>query len=253
MSQGIIYLVSGGRSYLGELRTSLESLRRVEPDLPVTVFSRFPLPRGTKADFQKIDSPEHPLKLKVLTLSRSPYERTIFLDTDITLRGPVSPLFSGLDDHDFCVANSHEADWSVRPPRFVAMVKPRDYNTGVLVYRKSSPAMGRFLGRWEEAVMAQDSTDMWAGHNCDQTHFNRLVAAGALEDSGVRLKELDNVVYNCRGTMLDAVVKAGRAKHVVIFHHRTMAMKLSKLAYSAMDPQTAVEIGKKIARQLKLR
>ena len=41
MKRGITYLASGGRSYLGELLTSIQSLRRHEPDLPVTVFSRF--------------------------------------------------------------------------------------------------------------------------------------------------------------------------------------------------------------------
>ena len=46
MKRGIIYLASGGRSYLGELLTSFQSLRRWEPTLPVTVFSRFTLPKG---------------------------------------------------------------------------------------------------------------------------------------------------------------------------------------------------------------
>jgi hypothetical protein len=41
MKRGITYLASGGRSYLGELLTSFQSLQRHEPELPVTVFSRF--------------------------------------------------------------------------------------------------------------------------------------------------------------------------------------------------------------------
>jgi hypothetical protein len=249
-SQGVIYLVSGGRSYLGELMTSLGSLRRHEPDLPVTVFSRFPLPRSAKADFKQIDSPEHPLKLKVLSLRQSPYEHTLFIDTDTSLRAPVRDVFAHLQDHDFCAANSHEADWSVQPPRFVRMVKPRDYNTGVLIYNKTSPATDAFLQRWEQAVLAQDASDMWAGHNCDQHYFNRLVTAGALEECGVRFKELDNIVYNCRGTMYDAVAAEGRAGDIRIFHHRTRAMKLRKLFYAATDPATIHELARKFTRRV---
>jgi Nucleotide-diphospho-sugar transferase len=248
---GIIYLVSGGRSYLGELITSLKSLRRHEPCLPVTVYSRFAVPAGLRAEWVPLDSREHPLKLKVLALRRSPYERTLFLDTDITIRGPLREVFGNLDTHDFCAANSHEADWSVKPPRFVTMVKPGDHNTGVLLYRKSE-AMLQFLDRWEQAVLAQDPADMWAGHNCDQHHFNTLVRAGALPSCGVDFHELDNVIYNCRGVMLDAVKAAGRESDIRIFHHRTRAMKLRKLFYSATDPATAKELLRKCARRLGL-
>lgn len=249
-SCGVIYLVSGGRSYYGELITSLKSLRHHDPDLPVTVFSRFKVPGSLRCDSVSLNSREHPLKLKVLTLRRSPYERTLFLDTDTTVRGPLRPVFAMLDDHDFCAANSHEADWSVNPPRFVAMVRPGDYNTGVLLYRKSN-AMLRFLQRWEEAVLAQDPSDMWAGHNCDQHHFNLLVRAGALTASGVNFLELDNVIYNCRGVMLDEVKRIGRESGIRILHHRTRLMKLRKLFYSATDPTTATDVFRKITTRLK--
>ena len=247
---GVIYLASGGRSYLGELITSLKSLRRFDPALPVTVFSRFKVPASLRCHWVPLDSREHPLKLKVLTLRRSPYERTLFLDTDITLHGSLAPVFAFLDGHDFCAANSHEADWSVNPPRFVAMVKPRDYNTGVLLFRKSE-AMLRFLDRWEQAVLAQDPADMWAGHHCDQYHFNRLVSAGALEECSVSFHELDNVVYNCRGIMRAEVQRLGREADIRVFHHRTRAMKLRKLLYSATDPATAREILRKCTNRLR--
>ncbi len=247
---GIIYLVSGGRSYLGELITSLKSLRRHEPDIPVTVFSRFKVPPSYRCDWVPLESREHPLKLKVLTLRRSPCERTLFLDTDITLHGPLRPVFDNLDAHDFCAANSHEADWSVNPPRFISMVKPRDYNTGVLLYRKSE-AFLRFLSQWEAAVLAQDPLDMWAGHNCDQHHFNKLVAAGALEQCGVNFGELDNIVWNCRGIMRDPVRALGREADIRVFHHRTRAMKLRKLLYSATDPATARDVVRKLAGRVR--
>lgn len=251
MERGIIYLASGGRSYLGELLTSLRSLRRFEPDLPVTVFSRFPVPRGLKScTALPITSNEHPLKLKVLTLKESPYGETLFLDTDTTVLGPLGPIFDELAGHDFAAANSHEADWSVQPHRFLAMVKPRDYNTGVLLYRKTEP-MRRFLTHWEAAVMAQDASDMWAGHHCDQFHFNQLVTHGALEKCGVDFLELDNVVCNARGIMIPEIKRLGRMREVRILHHRTRSMKARKLFYSVTNWPTIREIGIKAMRRLR--
>ncbi|MDB6071610.1 MAG: hypothetical protein JWL81_2781 [Verrucomicrobiales bacterium] len=251
MNRGIIYLASGGRSYLGELLTSFHSLRKFEPDLPVTVFSRFTVPRGLKnCTALPITSDEHPLKLKVLTLKESPYEETLFLDTDTTIRGPLMPVFDKLADHDFAAANSHEANWSVQPARFVALVKKRDYNTGVLLYRKSH-AMLKFLSQWEAAVLAQDASDMWAGHNCDQFHFNKLVSEGALERCGVDFLELDNVVCNARGAMLPEIKRLGRSNEIRILHHRTRAMKLRKLFYSVTDAATIREIGLKALQRVK--
>ena len=88
------------------------------------------------------------MKLKVLTLKESPYEETLFLDTDTTVRGPLGPIFDQLGGHDFAAANSDDADWTVKPFRFLGLVKPGDYNTGVLLYRKSEPML-RFLNQWE--------------------------------------------------------------------------------------------------------
>ncbi len=251
MKRGIIYLASGGRSYLGELLTSFESLRRFEPDLPVTIFSRFAVPAGLKnCTARPITSLEHPLKLKVLTLKESPYEETLFLDTDTTVRGPLAPIFDQLAEHDFAAANSHEADWSVQPYRFISMVKERDYNTGVLLYRKTDP-MRRFLAAWETAVLAQDAADMWAGHNCDQFHFNRLVTDGVLEQAGVDFLELDNVVCNARGIMVPEIKRLGRMADIRILHHRTRAMKARKLLYSVTDWPTIREIGIKALNRAK--
>ena len=251
MKRGIIYLASGGKSYLGELLTSFHSLRRFEPEIPVTVFSRFTVPRGLKnCTALPITSSEHPLKLKVLTLKESSYEETLFLDTDTTVLGPIAPIFDQLADHDFAAANSHEANWSVQPYRFLAMVKPRDYNTGVLLYRKTEP-MQRFLAEWEAAVMMQDAYDMWAGHNCDQFHFNKLVTAGALERCGIDFLELDNVVCNARGIMVPEIKRLGRMGDVRILHHRTRPMKARKLLYSVTDWPTIREIGIKALNRVR--
>ncbi len=237
-SRGVIYVVTGGRSYLGELMTSIGSLRQFEPDLPVTVFSTFPIPTRPGVTCIATDPAENPHKLKVYSLSGSPYEQTLFLDTDTFIRGRLEPLFEELKDRDFCAANAHVADYSTRPPRFIAMVKPGGYNTGVLLFR-NSPATRAFLREWEAAVRNHDPADMWAGHNGDQHFFNKLLREGALDACGVRWGDLDNARWNCRGIAISTLKESGAWADVRILHHRTTSMKLRKLMYSATDLGTA--------------
>jgi hypothetical protein len=249
-SRGVIYLVSGGRSYLGELLTSLRSLRRYEPTLPVTVFSRFALPAGTPCSWVPFRSDHHPLKEKVMVLPLSPYEETLFLDTDTTILGPVQPIFDYLNELDFVVGNMFLGDWSVKPTKLLALVKPDDYNTGVLVFRRT-PETGAFLDKWKEAVLPQNPKDMWAGHNCDQDYFNKIVREGAPQDCGLRFGTFPNVIYNVRGTMTPELKNQGLWPEVRIYHHRTRRMKVNKMLFSFTDPDTAREVAIKLWGRLK--
>lgn len=238
--EGVIYLVSGPRSYLGELRTSLLSLRRHEPDLPVTVFSPYEIRKDLRVDHLQYDNDLHPLQQKVDVLGASPYAKTLFLDTDTTVLGPIRPIFDHLDVHGFAVAHASLADYSVRPPKLAALVDPTQYNTGVLCFN-DSPGTCRFLARWKSEVFAQDPADMWPGHHCDQTHFNQLVAEGAIDECGVDFTSISNTVYNVRGLMIEEMKRQGMWDDARILHHRTRGMKARKLAYSLTDIAAAKE------------
>ena len=239
-SEGVIYLVSGPRSYLGELRTSVLSLRRNEPDLPVTVFSASGIRKDLRVDHVHYDNELHPLQQKVDVLAKSPYARTLFLDTDTTVLAPIRPVFDYLDAHGFAAAHASLADYSVRPPRLSAMVDPTQFNTGVLCF-DDSPGTRRLLERWRNAVFAQDPADMWPGHHCDQTYFNQLIADGAVAECGVAFTAIPNIVYNVRGLMIDDMKDQGLWEDARILHHRTPAMKARKLAYSLTDMSAAKE------------
>jgi hypothetical protein len=250
--RGVIYLVSGPRSYLSELSTSLASLRRHEPDLPVTVFSRYALPGRAQADHVVYDNEHHPLKQKVLVLAESPYEQTLFLDTDTTILGPITPVFDRLADSNFAVAHTSIVDRSQQPWKLVEFENPGEYNTGVLLFDDSVPTRA-FLQRWQDAVMPQDPTDMWAGHNCDQSYFNHIVPAGAPAECGVAFGTLPNVVYNVRGVMVDEMKRRDLWKDARVFHHRTRQMKLRKALFSVTDVAMVRESARKGAEKVRRR
>lgn len=248
--RGVIYVVTGGRSYIGELLTSVASLRKHEPDLPILVFTDFPIPERYGLNTERLEFNDNPHKLKVSSLRRSPFEETLFLDTDTQIRGSLEPLFAELNGRDFCAANAHLADYTVRPPRWISMVKEGEYNTGVLLFRKSK-ATSEFLGSWEAAVRAHDSSDMWAGHFGDQYFFNNLVQNGAAEQLGLRWGILENWRWNCRGLARPTVVSEGRWPEVRIQHERTKSMKLRKLAHSLTDLKMVRVFCDKVAMQMK--
>ncbi len=82
--RGLIYVATGRDRYLSEVEASVTSLRKHMPDLPVTVYSDTASERlaGLGVYQERIDNPSSSYLDKVVALQRSPYARTIFLDTD---------------------------------------------------------------------------------------------------------------------------------------------------------------------------
>lgn len=244
-------MVTGGRSYLGELLSSVNSLRKHEPDLPILVFTDFAIPRRYELECEPLELADNAHKHKVASLRRSPFEETLFLDTDTTIRGSLKPLFDELKDRDFCAANAHLADYEVRPPVLISMVMEGEYNTGVLLFRKSE-ATCRFLERWETAVRAHDAADMWAGHFGDQYFFNNLLQnENVFEECGLRWGIVSNLRWNCRSIAKKAVVSEGRWSDVHILHQRTKGMKFRKLLFAITDSSTLRVLFGKAFRQAK--
>ncbi len=252
MARGVIYLVAGPKSYLGELATSLKGLRREHPDLPVTVFSPYPVPRGLDADHVDYHSALHPLQQKVDVLRRSPYEETLFLDTDTTILQPFVDVFDLAAAGNFAVAKAYRTITTDSGDDHVELEHPDQYNTGVLCFDRSA-ATTSFLDRWFDTVCAQDPHDMWPGHNCDQTWFNRLIADGAAEECGLSMVTLPNRLYNTRGAMAPELKRLGLWDEVRIFHHRTRAMKARKAMYSLTDRTYAADAARRVAAKVKRR
>ncbi|HSM66682.1 MAG TPA: putative nucleotide-diphospho-sugar transferase [Ilumatobacteraceae bacterium] len=250
--RGVIYLVAGPKSYLGELSTSLKGLRRHHPDLPVTVFSPYPLPRGLAADHVEYVSDLHPLQQKVDVLRRSPYRETLFLDTDTTILRPFVDIFDLGATGNFALAKAYRLVSTDTGEQRLELEHPDQFNTGVLCF-DSSEVTRAFLDRWFETVCEQDPSDMWPGHNCDQTWFNRLVADGVPQACGISMVTLPNRVYNARGAMAAELKRRGLWDEVRIFHHRTRAMKARKAVYSLTDRAYVADAGRRVVAKVKRR
>lgn len=156
---GVIYIATGQR-YADEAARSLASLRRHEADLPVTLFTDVHQEHpGFTAVVYVEDRRNHPKKVfhtKVACMGQSPYDRTLFLDTDTHVCGTVHEVFDILDRFEFAGAQApkripgrHAGLPQVVPPTFAQL------NSGVLLFRRS-PRIAALLADWLARYDAHD-------------------------------------------------------------------------------------------------
>jgi hypothetical protein len=192
MSTGAIYIVTQDQRYVELLRTSAERLKAVMPDLPVTVFSQFPIDNRCFDKVIRVDGSSDGFYDKTKLIRESPYERTIFIDADIYVAEPFPELFSLLDRFDF--AATHEeyvnSDWFNRYPRPDIPASFPEFNTGIFLFKRSA-SMDRLMLNWDELYKQFIEQNPKVAIN-DQPFFR--VAA---YQSDVRIATLTRE-YNCK-------------------------------------------------------
>jgi hypothetical protein len=167
-----VVLVATGRVYVEAAIRSARSVREhCGGALPVLIWTDLPEvceQAGVFASVERIENPHR--RSKVDHLWRTPYERTLFLDTDTRVVADVSGLFGLLDRFDMCMAHAHRRSHSKSsataassstsssgvdggvshsspPPEFPQL------NSGVFLFRRSAGVVA-FLKRWQEAFHA---------------------------------------------------------------------------------------------------
>lgn len=141
--QGVIYVVSGFRqNYVEEVNLSIGSLLEHNPNMLICVFvSDMSLNIDDRAQKIKIDKPELSFFDKIYAISNSPFDYSVFLDTDTYVCDDLSDVFIMLDRFDVCLAidpsswkGYHSPGYSKKygiPESFP------EFNTGVFAFRKS--------------------------------------------------------------------------------------------------------------------
>jgi hypothetical protein len=200
---GILYIATG-RRHLAEMLVSARSVRRHMPNVPIVVYTdQADLPADVFDEIRRIDQPRHSFIDKIAPLCETPFERTIFLDTDTLACAPFFDLFEILDRFDLALAHApyrHDRPF-VTPNCFAEL------NTGVLAYRRSSEMIALFqdwLRLYEKEVAATGRMDS------DQPAFREALYRSEIQPYVLPTE------YNLRTVMPAAV---GRCK-VRIIHGR---------------------------------
>jgi hypothetical protein len=167
------------------------------PGLPVTLFTDQDFAANSDAaglfdDVARVQLSGPPLREKLRLFNCSPYQQTLFLDTDTYLLADVSELFDLLDNFDLAATHDHSyQDWfpaEANVPRSF-----RELNTGVLVYRKSAQT-GRFL---EDCLVWYDRLASLPGPRFRGEMPNQPAFRAAVFHSALRVAALP-AEYNCR-------------------------------------------------------
>ena len=112
-TKGVIYIVSGDIKFYKECLYSAKTLKKHNPKIPITVFT-------DKTTFKKskdinniviLSENINPHKLKIKAIQESPYEKTLFIDTDTQIVNSIMELFDFLDFYDLGIANRNKCKW----------------------------------------------------------------------------------------------------------------------------------------------
>ncbi|MBP0000451.1 MAG: hypothetical protein J7641_15870 [Cyanobacteria bacterium SID2] len=189
-SQGYLY-VATGEKYVREAALSANSLKTVDPNANITLVTdcstdKMPFDRveiealaGRKSWNEEAEAGEQAygknwesaLQYKVKHMyAPSPYEKTLFLDTDTYIYGSCHELFELLDYFDICIsiAPGERAFPHIDGKPLRAYIP---YNTGVVAYRKSEKVQ-QFFEAWDRIYESKfTNTDRLRKGESDQTAF----------------------------------------------------------------------------------
>jgi hypothetical protein len=207
--RGVVYVASG-ETFIKEAVSSAESLRRHMPGIPVTLFTHEQVSHPAVDEVvveEKLGDPTQAKKGKITYLGQSPYEQTLFLDTDTYVCDDVSEVFSLLDAFDLAAAHDPARLYyaGVSHPSQLPKSFP-ELNTGVLAYRSGAPSVSALFNAWKKryGAMGGETPER------DQLSFREV-----LYESDVRMTVLPPE-YNCRFNFpmyLDGPAKILHGRH----------------------------------------
>jgi len=157
MTNGIIY-VTYGKKYVEAAIYSAKSARKHCPDINIHLFvdapnfEHFQFEKET-FPFTSIEVIENPhRRSKVDCISKTPFDRTLYLDSDTTVAQDISEIFNVLDRFDIAAvqamhrnSKSGQTYWTVRIPDPFPQ-----FNSGVMLFRKN-PQVLDLLENWSKA------------------------------------------------------------------------------------------------------
>jgi hypothetical protein len=225
---GFVYIAMG-EDYVQEAAQSAESLRRntATANIALITDSNSKNPKVFD-DSIEIENPRFNFGDQVYYIDKSPYEKTICLDTDIRFDAPVNDIFEALNEFKLCVAHNLTNYTSDRIDLPIINQIPDcfpEMNTGVIGY-SNCDAVKSFFSTWRR-IYAQVS-------EAGQIH-NQAAFRAALYKSDIRFSILPRE-YNCLFRRAGCVT--GEVK---IFHGRLIEID-GPGAKKTVDVEAAADV-----------
>jgi hypothetical protein len=155
MSKGIIFIAIG-ENWRQEAILAASKVKQFMPGIPITVFTDCFFSSPVFDEVRVAQPGLNPLLTKTLWMSQSPYEQTLFLDTDILLCDNIDDVFMLLDRFDLAVPHAPyrltDMGLSIPLPDFLESGVPSCFpgmNTGMILFRRTQKVEA-FLNTWGE-------------------------------------------------------------------------------------------------------
>jgi hypothetical protein len=177
LARGVLY-VATGPVCRAEAVVSARSVKAAWPSVPIAIMTDGPVEASCFDRIEVIAGKPDNLA-KVRHVARSPFERTILLDSDTYCLQPFPELFDLLDRFDLAAA--HEAGrfatrWEgatevfIRAPDVPECVP--ELNTGVIAFRRA-PNVLKLFERW--LALVEEARAAPVPHSQDQPAFRRAI------------------------------------------------------------------------------
>src|SRR5688572_13104221 len=111
---GVLYIVSGVEHINLAIR-SAQSVKKTNPNMPIHLFAdiekqnfQFDEQANLFTSWENIPNPHS--RSKVDYMARTPFERTLYLDTDTRVICDLTDVFNLLDQFDIALAHAHKRE-----------------------------------------------------------------------------------------------------------------------------------------------
>lgn len=150
---GFMYVATGD-NYRAECKRSAASVKAAMPDIPITVFSDTEFDSPQVDTIVRLDEPKYGSSDVIASMASTPYERTIYLDTDTYVETAIDEVFRMLERFDLAVViDPIRAQHRPSPDPGVPDNFP-EYNSGVVGFRRSDP-VDEFFETWKRLYQAE--------------------------------------------------------------------------------------------------
>ncbi|TRZ44987.1 hypothetical protein [Robertkochia solimangrovi] len=227
-NKGVIYTASG-KKYVKEAIHSAKSIKKYNKDLKVTLFT---CDQDVKSKYfdNVIVQPnnKHPQKYKIENMVNSPYDHTLYIDSDTEITASIAELFDFLLIYDMGLTNRVYCNFD-NPKKiiFIDYIDKECYNGGFLLFNKTKETT-EFLSQWSKIMNRNKDDEIRPGSPTgDQIPLNNLIfKENLLESLGIKYVILPNKIYNARPWCWKPMKEAGEFQNIKILHNKGLNVSL---------------------------
>jgi len=158
VTEGFLYIATG-EEFVKEAKISVQRLQEVMEGYPCSIVTDININYPLFDKVIAIDDATHNSGDQIRNLTQTPYDKTIYIDTDIYINSDISEIYSVLDEYDLALPlsqnrlNSRVENEEI-PDCFV------EYNTGLVAYNNTSD-LKQLCSIWEDLYIQNKNQDNW--------------------------------------------------------------------------------------------